>query len=226
MHLLFDLDGTLTDPAPGIVACLEHALHAMGASPPADPNLTRFIGPPLREAFRELLGTSGGQEIDDAIAHYRERFADVGLFENTVYPGIPRVLSELVEAGHELRVATSKPHVFAERILDHFELRSFFPRVYGSELTGERTDKADLIQHVLETESIEPGRACMIGDRLHDVVGAQRHGVLSIGVLWGFGDRLEMEEAAPNKIVESVYDLVHAVRDLESSIPGPLRARR
>ncbi|MFK7777823.1 MAG: HAD hydrolase-like protein [Gimesia sp.] len=208
------MDGTLTDPAPGIVACLEYALQKMGAPEPDDLNFKRFIGPPLQETFCELLGTSASQDIEAAMAYYRERFTDVGLFENSLYSGIPQALSALADEGFELRVATSKPRVFADRIIDHFGLRRFFSRVYGSELSGERTDKGDLIQYILETESLEPGCACMIGDRRHDVLGAQRHGVLSIGVLWGFGDQEELELVAPHKIVKDVRDLVRTVREL------------
>lgn len=211
MHLLFDLDGTLTDPAPGIVACIEHALREMGAASSEHTNLTRFIGPPLRETFAELLGTSDPMEIDTAIAHYRERFGDVGLFENSLYPGIPQALSELTEHGHELRVATSKPHVFAKRIIAHFELSEFFSQVYGSELSGERTDKGELIGHIIEAESLPAATTCMIGDRRLDIDGARSQGVHTIGVLWGFGDRSELEECVPSRLVANVDELVPAV---------------
>ena len=180
----------------------------MGAPESTDPNLSRFIGPPLQESFCELLGTSDVRDIDTAIGHYRDRFAVTGLFENSLFPGIRMALSELAETGQELRVATSKPHVFAERIIDHFELRAFFPQVYGSELSGERRNKGDLIRHILDQESIEARAACMIGDRRHDIAGARQHGVFAIGVLWGFGDRTELEAAGPHKIVDEVGDLV------------------
>ena len=186
----------------------------MRAPLPSGSDLTRFIGPPLQDTFREILGTSDEEDVATAIGHYRARFSLVGLFENSVYQGIPDALSELAAAGYELRVATSKPHVFADRIIDHFELRGLIPRVYGSELSGERSDKGDLIGHVLAEESIESESACMIGDRRHDVVGAQEHGVLSIGVLWGFGDVAEMEAAAPHRTVAQVGELVDVVREL------------
>jgi len=215
MHLLFDLDGTLTDPAPGIVACLEYALGEMGV-PSEDPDLRRFIGPPLQETFAELLSTTDRVEIDQAIGHYRTRFSDVGLFENSVYAGIPDALSELAEMGHDLRVATAKPHVFADRIIDHFGLRDFFPRVYGSELSGERTDKKDLIEYVLKSEVLPTNATLMIGDRRHDIAGAKANGVAAIGVSWGFGGIAELTEAAPAAVVQSVGDLVATIGELAS----------
>ena len=214
MHLLFDLDGTLTDPSTGIVSSIEFALQKMGAPEPQDSNLTRFIGPPLQDVFRELLQTEDTRAVGVAIDHFRGRFGTVGLFENTVYPGIPRALSELMETGYELRVTTSKPHVFADRIIDHFELREFFPKVYGSELSGERSDKGELIQHVLQAESIRGSDACMIGDRTFDIRGARSHGLFSIGVLWGFGDRAELVAAGPHKIIDEVEQLVPSVQEL------------
>jgi len=210
MHILFDLDGTLTDPAPGIVACLEHALREMGA-PSTDPHLSRFIGPPLQETFAQLLATSDPGVIEAAIGHYRERFADVGLFENALYPAIPLALQELSDRGFALRVATSKPHVFADRIIDHFGLRDFFPRVYGSELSGVRTDKGELIEYVLRTESLSPASTIMVGDRRHDIDGARVNRVPAVGVLWGFGSHEELMRAAPDAIVETAEELVETL---------------
>jgi len=213
-HVLFDLDGTLTDPAPGIVRCLQYALREMGLPEHADTDLTRFIGPPLQESFRKLLGNPSGSDIDRAIGLYRERFAEVGIFENTLFLEVREVLSALREQGYELLVATSKPHVFARRIIDHFGLSDFFAGVYGSELSGERSAKAELIRHVLETQSLPADAACMIGDRRHDIIGAQQNGVSTIGVLWGFGSLAELKAAAPDRIAESIGDLPRLVREL------------
>lgn len=206
-HLFFDLDGTLTDPAPGITACLRHALEQLGEPQPND-ELSQFIGPPLTATFSHLLRDPSSERIDLAIEHYRERFSKVGLFENSVFNGIPDALATLQGVGYELRVATSKPHVYADRIIDHFELRRFFPVVYGSELSGERSNKGALIEHALIQESVGSGQTWMIGDRRHDVEGAARNGVRSVGVLWGFGSRSELAAAGAEHILEEVDGLV------------------
>ena len=211
-HLFFDLDGTLTDPAPGICACLSHAVCALGRPAPPSAELRRFIGPPLHDAFAELLCSSERALLDEAVRLYRERFSTVGLYENAIYPGIPSVLAALRAEGFSLRVLTSKPHVFADRIVDHFGLREFFPRVYGSELTGERSSKAELLAHALASEDAHPHRACMIGDRRHDVEGARAHGVSAIGVTWGYGSREELELAGADRIVDQFDQLHPAVR--------------
>ena len=213
-HVLFDLDGTLTDPAPGIVRCIEHALAEFGAEPPPADELRRFIGPPLQDTFAELLGTHEPAPVERAIALYRERFGDVGLFENAVFPGIPDVLDELRAAGCRLYVATSKPTVFAERIVAHFDLSRRFEAVYGSELSGERTDKADLLAHLLGEESLVAGKACMIGDRRHDIAGAKAVGVRSIGVLWGYGSAEELRRSEPDRVAGRVEELPGLVNDL------------
>ena len=210
-HLFFDLDGTLTYPAPGICACLAHAVSALGRPAPPGAELRRFIGPPLRDVFAELLGSSEGALVEEAVRRYRERFSTIGLYENAVYPGIPNVLAALGAEGFSLRVVTSKPHVFADRIIDHFGLREFFPRVYGAELTGERSSKAELIAHALVSEDAPPSRACMIGDRRHDVEGARAHGVTAIGVTWGYGSREELEQAGADRVVEHLDELRSAV---------------
>lgn len=204
--ILFDLDGTLTDPARGITACIRYALDEMGEVPTSTP-LEQFIGPPLDETFRELLTRPSEHDVSLAIEHYRRRFTDTGLYENAVYPGVTETLTELRDAGYDFRVATSKPHVFADRIIDHFELRHFFPQVYGSELSGVRTNKADLIRHVLVEEGLEQGDAWMIGDRKHDILGARANGLPSVGVTWGFGSRVELESAGADHVADTVSEL-------------------
>ena len=140
MNILFDLDGTLTDPREGIVACLKHALRGLGRSTPPDSDLERYIGPPLQESFALLLGAERQGEVDAAVQLYRERFSAKGLFENAVYPGIQAALAGLQGLGVVLYVATAKPRVFAERIVEHFGLRPYFRAVYGSELDGTRAE--------------------------------------------------------------------------------------
>jgi phosphoglycolate phosphatase len=211
MDLLFDLDGTLTDPAAGIVRCIQHALAELGVPIPPDASLLRFIGPPLTASFRELLGTSDEARVQRAIALYRERYAPIGLLENTVYPDVPAGLAALTSAGDRLWVATSKPHVYARRILEHFGLAGFFTAVHGSELSGANADKSDLIRHVLTTESLDPAQTWMIGDRLHDVVGAHHNRLVAVGVLWGYGTRDELTTAGANHLVESMSELAHLI---------------
>jgi phosphoglycolate phosphatase len=209
MDLLLDLDGTLTDSRPGIIASMRHALAAMGLEPPAEHALLRFIGPPTHDAFRELLSTSDPELNARAIGIYRERYAKSGLFENSVYPGVAEGLSALSESGATLYVVTSKPEVFATQIIDHFELRPYFKHVYGSELNGERSNKGDLIAHVLTRERLT-NDAWMIGDRLHDIRGAKLNKLRSAGVLWGYGSREELLEAGADALFGNMSELVSA----------------
>jgi phosphoglycolate phosphatase len=207
MRLLFDLDGTLTDPGCGIARCLQHALRGLGRSVPRAEDLAWCVGPPLRESFAELLGTAEPSLIHRAVALYRERFSSVGMFENALYPRVRESLQELDEAGHQLWVVTSKPHVYAEKILSHFGLLRVFRAVYGSELSGERSDKTCLLRHVLDTEDFDT-RPRMIGDRRHDVEGAHANGLEAVGALWGYGSRAELEAAGADALVASMPELV------------------
>jgi phosphoglycolate phosphatase len=210
MQLFFDLDGTLTDSRPGILASMRHALTLLGREIPADDALSRFIGPPTHVAFRELLGSDDPELNARTITLYRERYAQLGLFESSVYAGVSEGLEALRAANHRLFVVTSKPRVFAETIIDHFDLRQYFSQVYGSELNGERSNKGELIAHVLQSERILPANVWMIGDRLHDVVGAKENGVRVAGVLWGYGSREELSEAGADRLFQTMPELVHA----------------
>jgi phosphoglycolate phosphatase len=192
VNVLFDLDGTLTDPREGIVACLKYALLGLGHDCPSDLDLARFIGPPLKESFAVLLHTADRKQINAAVELYRQRFSSKGMLDNTVYPGIHSALTTLRGRGALLFVTTSKPRVFAERIVEHFGLKEYFCAVYGSELDGTRSDKGELIAHVLQAESLSPHSTVMVGDRAHDIVGAKAHGVFPIGVLWGYGSSDEL----------------------------------
>jgi phosphoglycolate phosphatase len=217
MRLLIDLDGTLTDPFPGITRCIQHALTALGrASPPAE-SLRWCIGPPLKESLVTLLGPREEHLADAAVAKYRERFGSVGLFENALYPEIESTLDQLMKGGHNLSVATSKATVFADRIIDHFGLRKYFRSVDGSELDGARSNKADLIAHILKRDAISPTDAIMIGDREHDIIGARRNGVKGIGVLWGYGSREELEAAGAYTCIASPMELPEAAKVLMES---------
>jgi phosphoglycolate phosphatase len=209
--LFFDLDGTLTDPRDGITRCVRYALDGLQVPAPTDGELTRWVGPPLHDSFRDLLGPDRDDLIARALSLYRERFGTVGMFENALYPGVFEGLDALAEAGKRLFVVTSKPTYFARPILQHFDLSRFFSGVYGSELSGERSDKADLISHVLRTEGIQPNDALMIGDRAHDIRGARQNDVKGIGALWGYGGREELTEAGANHVYASVSEMVTAL---------------
>lgn len=207
MQLFFDLDGTLTNPRLGIVRCFQYALEVMQRPAWSGNALEQFIGPPLPESFRKILETTDQALIDAGVRLYRKRFAKEGLFENEVYPDIPETLTALQDDGFDLLVVTSKPQIFADQIVQHFALDQYFRRVYGSELSGERSTKSDLIRYVLEQEQISAKQVVMIGDRSHDILGAHANGLRSIGVLWGFGSRAELQDAGADEIVASVEEL-------------------
>jgi phosphoglycolate phosphatase len=192
--IFFDLDGTLTDPKPGITRSIQYALEKLDhPAIPTEDELTWCIGPPLRASFATLLGAEDSADL--AVSYYRERFSDIGLYENGVYDGIGDILTELGQSGRRLFVATSKPHVFAERIIDHFGLRHHFERVFGSKLDGTRVDKSHLLEYALHETAVDPSRATMIGDRSHDMVGARNNGMKAVGVLYGYGSRDELLQA-------------------------------
>ncbi|MES2659240.1 MAG: HAD hydrolase-like protein [Verrucomicrobiota bacterium] len=192
MHILLDLDGTLTDSRPGIITSLQHALAENGLPFPAADDLLWCIGPPILESVQKLVGLDSPHLFEPTVLKYRERYSAVGLFENEVYPDIENVLIELREIGHTLHVATSKPEIYAKRIIDHFGLDKYFATVNGSELDGTRANKADLIAHILERENIALTDVVMVGDREHDTIGARKNGIPAIGVLWGYGTGAEL----------------------------------
>ncbi|WP_299819896.1 HAD family hydrolase [uncultured Roseibium sp.] len=205
--LLFDLDGTLTDPFEGITRSIQYALEKMAAPVPEADELRWCIGPPLWESFPLLLGTDDRSRVDEAIGFYRERFTEKGLFENTLIDGIPETLDRLTASGHQLHVCTSKPHAYASRIVEYFGLMPYFGKVYGAELDGTRSAKAELIAHILQEEGIGASETVMIGDRKHDLIGANANKVAGIGVLWGYGSREELEQEQPVLIAAAPVDI-------------------
>ena len=204
MHIFFDLDGTLTDPRKGIVACFKHAFTALGIELPKNIKLESHIGPPINDVFRELCGADLAEE---AIVRYRERFSTKGLYENRLHDGILDCLNGLVDQVDAIYVVTSKPTVYSEQIIEHFEIQRFFKAIYGSNLDGSLADKAELIKHVIETESIRAEDAIMIGDRKFDILGAKANGVSTIGALWGFGTEQELREPGADRICVRPTDL-------------------
>lgn len=202
--VLFDLDGTLTDPAEGITNSVAFALERFGVSVADRRELLPFIGPPLKESFMHFYGMDDAR-AEQAVADYREYFAPKGIFENAVYPGVADMLCALRAAGTRMVLATSKPEVFARQILEHFGLLEQFDAVCGSELDGRRTDKAEVIAEALRRC---PGEhPVMVGDRLHDVAGAKKNGLPCIGVLFGYGGREELQTAGADWLVEDVQEL-------------------
>ena len=210
--LLVDLDGTLTDPAEGIVGCFRLALEALGRIPPPAAELTWIIGPPLRGCFTEALGGQGDPE--EALKIYRDRYSTEGLFEAVVYDGVKETLDDLRAAGIRLFLCTAKPLVYAERILRHFDLEHHFDAAYGDELGGRFQDKADLVAHILKIEGLEAAHCCMWGDRKHDVIAASRHGIPTIGALWGYGGADELRAAGAAALCESPSQVPAAFRGL------------
>lgn len=209
-YFLFDLDGTLTDPKEGITTCVQYALHSLGIEEPDLDRLESFIGPPLKDSFMEFYGMDE-EQAQAAVKKYRERFNDKGLYENEIYPGIAPMLQMLSEKGFRLAVASSKPTVFVEKILEHFGIRQYFKVVVGSELDGSRTNKDQVVMEALRqlfgAKPILYHEVYMIGDRRFDVEGARAMKVESVGVTYGYGGMEELREAHADYIVESVEEL-------------------
>jgi phosphoglycolate phosphatase len=214
--LVFDLDGTLTDSRPGIVACLRYALAQLGQPGPSDDALAASIGRPLREALAGLLAPAAPARVEEAVAHYRQRYARAGLYENQVYPGVPEMLVRVGPTVAASFVATAKLAVYAERIVRHFQLSHHFAGVYGSEPDGRLADKTALLAHVLAREKIPAARAIMVGDRAVDIAAARANAVQSVGVLWGYGSRAELGQAGADVLCEAPADLAALVAQIGS----------
>lgn len=210
--ILVDLDGTLTDPAAGIIAAVRHAITELGQQPPPAEELRWVIGPPLRQSFPRLL--ADGHDVEAAVAAYRDHYGAGGLFDAAVYDGIFDALVILRDRPARLLVCTAKPQHFAQRVLDHFELSPRFDGIYGPDLEGKLDDKGDLIAHMIEREGFDPARAVMIGDRGSDVKAAARHGIPTVGVLWGYGSREELTEAGAAALCAAPAELTEMVASL------------
>ena len=193
--LLVDLDGTLSDNYAGISASIRHALARLGVADPGDEALRRCVGPPLRETFARLVAGADRATVERAIDAYRERYRDLGWQENVAYPGIGAALETLAAEGSRMFVCTSKPEVFAQRIVAHFGFDAYFERVYGVDLDGALDDKRKLLAWLVASESLEPASCIMIGDRMHDIRAAHANGARAVGVLWGYGSAEELAGA-------------------------------
>lgn len=209
--ILFDLDGTLTDPGVGITKSVNYALESFGIYTEDLKELCKFIGPPLTESFKKYYGFDEAKALL-GVEKYREYFKDIGIFENELINGMDDLLRRLGDAGRRLIVATSKPKVFADRILEHFNLMQYFDLVCGSELDGTRVNKGEVIRYALDKAGItDLSKAVMIGDRKHDIIGAKESGLDSIGVLFGYGSDEELRTAGATLVVETVEELENVI---------------
>jgi len=206
-NILLDLDGTISDPMTGITRSVEFALNHFGIKVNDLNELCPFIGPPLKDCFKEYYDFTDKQ-VEIAISKYRERYAETGMYENHLYEGISEFLEKASHKGFRLFVATSKPTFFAEKILDYFNLADYFVFIGGSSLDFSRNTKTDVINHVLEVNGIEVlSETVMIGDRKHDIIGAKETGLASIGVLYGYGSYEELSQAGASYIVKDIDEL-------------------
>jgi phosphoglycolate phosphatase len=210
-YFLFDLDGTLTDPGIGITNSVAYALKKFDIEVADKSELFSFIGPPLQNSFQEYYHFTEEQSAL-AVQYYREYFKDKGIYENMVYDGVAELLAALKREKKTIILATSKPQEFAIRILDYFDLSKYFDSIVGATMDGSRSEKADVIRYALEANKItDLSQALMIGDRKYDIVGANKNDIASVGVLFGYGRRAELEAAGANYIVENPLEIVRFV---------------
>lgn len=208
-NILIDLDGTLTDPKVGITASARYGLNKIGHPIAPDSNIDWIIGPPLKASLAKILQVELSNDLaEQALLGYRERFAVTGLFENQLYPQVAQTLAQLQAHGFQLFVATAKPTIYAEKILQHFDLAKYFTQIYGSELSGERTNKGDLIDYILQQQGLNPAECLMVGDREYDILGARRHGIATIAVEYGYGTAEELDAAEPHLRIQHFEQLL------------------
>ncbi|MDO9567438.1 MAG: HAD hydrolase-like protein [Candidatus Desulfaltia sp.] len=206
-NVLFDLDGTLTDPKDGITRCIQFSLDHFDVNVPQADQLTWCIGPPLIESFSNLLNTTDKTILDQALSKYRKRFSETGIFENVIYPGVTPSLRRIKKAGFKVFLATSKPEVFASQILDHFNLTEFFNAIHGSELNGRLSNKSELVAHILDCENLDPKATLIVGDRVYDIIGGKNNGIMTAAVSYGYGTPEEITSSKPDVIFDSFSDI-------------------
>ncbi len=206
-NVFFDLDGTLTDSKEGIVKCFHYALNELNFPCHNEFETYSFIGPPLRVTFKKLLGSNDEVLIEKAVSLYRERFSMVGLFENKVYPGIPELLSTLQDNSFKLYVVTSKVKMYADRIIDHFQLSPWFSEIFGTELDGRFDNKVELIEFVLNHLNLTIEETVMVGDRREDIVAGKANRIKTVGVTYGYGSMQEITDSAPEYICGSPSEI-------------------
>lgn len=209
--VLLDLDGTLIDSCPGILASCLAALRALGHEPDETLDIRHMIGPPLEDIMHILLRSYGDDRVGDAVAAYRQHYGERGYLGSVSYPGIGKSLEEMKRSGLRLYLATSKRATFAGRILDHLMFATYFDGIHGSVPGGELDHKPELLAHILSQHGLSPSRSLMVGDRQHDISGAHAVGMRGLGVLWGYGSRDELETAGADQLVDSPADLARTV---------------
>ena len=206
--ILLDLDGTLSDSRPGIAACFRYTLRELGHDPEKAGDLTWAVGPPIAVSIRQLLQPYGDDRLDLGLTVYRARYSEVGIYDCSVYPGVVGMLDALRNAGLTMFVATSKRRDFADRVIDHLGLRPYMRGVYGALPGGGLDHKHDLLEHILTNERIDAGSTTMLGDRMHDIHAARENAISSVGALWGYGDRAELEAAGADALAAEPADVV------------------
>jgi len=219
--VLLDLDGTLIDSSPGILASCLAALRALGHEPDETLDIRRIIGPPLEDIMRILLQSYGDDRLGEAVAAYRQHYGESGFLGSVPYPGIGESLEEMKRTGLRIYLATSKREMFARRILEHLKFAACFDGIHGSGPGGERDRKPELLAHILSEHGLSPSRSLMVGDRRHDISGAHAVGMRALGVLWGYGTRDELETAGADQLVESPADLARTVLSMVDGKPSP-----
>ncbi|MCU4448854.1 HAD-IA family hydrolase [Acinetobacter lwoffii] len=208
-NILIDLDGTLTDPKVGITTSARYGLEKIGHPISDEINIDWIIGPPLKASLAKILNVEADHVLaEQALMGYRERFAVKGLYENHVFGGVAETLAELKGRGYRLFVATAKPTVYAKQILEHFDLAQYFTDIHGSELNGDRTNKAELIQYILEQQKLQADQCMMVGDREHDIFGARQNGIDTIAVNYGYGSQEELALAQPKYQIDRFNQLL------------------
>ena len=218
--VLLDLDGTLIDSQPGILASCLAALRALGHEPDETLDIRRTIGPPIEDIMRVLLQPYGDDRVGAAVLAYRQHYGESGFRGSEPYPGIGSSLKEMQQAGLRIYLATSKRETFARRILDHLEFATYFDGIHGSVPGGALDHKPELLAHILSEHKISPSHGLMVGDRRYDISGAHAVGMRGLGVLWGYGTRDELETAGADQLVESTADLARTVLSMVSAAPS------
>jgi len=198
MHVLFDLDGTLTDPKEGFVRSIQFAFSELNIELDPDINLESYIGPPIHDTFKKLCGA--GAPVDQAISLYRQRYTTIGLFENELYEGILECLEQIISRADSIHVATSKPTVYSKRIIQHFKLDQYFVEVFGSNLDGTLSDKTELLDHILQHQQIAAEDTVMVGDTRFDMIAAKNHDIRALGVLWGYGSAEDLKNTGADQL--------------------------
>lgn len=212
-NILFDLDGTITDPFLGITKAVAYSLNSFDIRINGLDELTVFIGPPLDESFQKYYGMNE-EKSWQAVEKYREYYSQIGLFENEVYEGMEDFLKSLIDSGKDLYICTSKPYIFAKKIIEHFGLTKYFKGIYGAELDGTRKNKKDVIAYCLQQERLNVDDCLMVGDRKHDVIGAHLNRIQCVGVLYGCGSKEEFENNDCEYIAKNLKELKEVIENV------------